>query len=232
MRGKRRIGIVDDDDALRDSLGLLLRFKNYEVAEFSSGEALLAADPAPALDCLILDLKMRGMNGLDVLDAVKARGMMMPVIVVTAFGDVSSAKRALKSGAFDFLEKPIHEDQMLRAITDALAQFDQVLAEAAEQSSLDERIARLTGREKQILDAAVVGILRMDEDGDAKAFAQEYGVTYPLLNGNRRDDLDNVLGPIDGLPRSVVIGRDGVIAAIHEGATLRPTFERDLAKLR
>ena len=81
-------------------------------------------------------------------------------------------------------------------------------------------------------DVAVVGILRMDEDGDAKAFAQEYGVTYPLLNGNRRDDLDNVLGPIDGLPRSVVIGRDGVIAAIHEGATLRPTFERDLAKLR
>ena len=157
MRGKRRIGIVDDDDALRDSLGLLLRFKNYEVAEFSSGEALLAADPAPALDCLILDLKMRGMNGLDVLDAVKARGMMMPVIVVTAFGDVSSAKRALKSGAFDFLEKPIHEDQMLRAITDALAQFDQVLAEAAEQSSLDERIARLTGREKQILDAVLLG---------------------------------------------------------------------------
>ena len=157
MRGKRRIGIVDDDDALRDSLGLLLRFKNYEVAEFSSGEALLAADPAPPLDCLILDLKMRGMNGLDVLDAVKARGLMMPVIVVTAFGDVSSAKRALKSGAFDFLEKPIHEDQMLRAIADALAQFDQVLAEAAEQSSLDERIARLTGREKQILDAVLLG---------------------------------------------------------------------------
>jgi FixJ family two-component response regulator len=157
MRGKRRIGIVDDDDALRDSLGLLLRFKNYEVAEFASGEALLAADPAPALDCLVLDLKMRGMNGLDVLDAVKGRGLMMPVIVVTAFGDVSSAKRALKSGAFDFLEKPIHEDQMLRAIEEALAQFDQVLAQAAEQSSLDERIARLTGREKQILDAVLLG---------------------------------------------------------------------------
>ncbi len=144
MRGKRRIGIVDDDDALRDSLGLLLRFKNYEVAEFSGGEALLA--DTPPLDCLILDLKMRGMNGLDVLDAVRARGLVMPIIVVTAFGDVSSAKRALKSGAFDFLEKPIHEDQMLKAIQDALAQFDQTLALAAEQSSLDERIARLTGR--------------------------------------------------------------------------------------
>jgi FixJ family two-component response regulator len=157
MRKKRLVGIVDDDDALRDSLGLLLRFKNYDVAEFSSGEALLAADPAPALECLILDLKMRGMNGLDVLDAVLARGGRMPVIVVTAFGDVSSAKRALKSGAFDFLEKPIHEDQMLKAIQDALAQFDQTLALAAEQSALDERISRLTGREKQILDAVLLG---------------------------------------------------------------------------
>ena len=81
-------------------------------------------------------------------------------------------------------------------------------------------------------DVAVVGVLWSDEDGDAKAFAKEFGVTYPLLNGNRRDDIDDAFGPIDGLPRSVVIGRDGTIAAIHEGATLRPTFERDLALLK
>jgi thiol-disulfide isomerase/thioredoxin len=81
-------------------------------------------------------------------------------------------------------------------------------------------------------DVAVVGILWMDEDGDAKAFAKEFNIPYPMLNGNRRDDIDDAYGPIDGLPRSVVIGRDGKIAAIHEGATLRPTFERDLAKLK
>lgn len=81
-------------------------------------------------------------------------------------------------------------------------------------------------------DLAVVGILFLDDDGDAKAFAKEFSVTYPLLNGNRRDDVDDAYGPIDGLPRSIVIGRDGKIAAIHEGATLRPTFERDLARLK
>ena len=81
-------------------------------------------------------------------------------------------------------------------------------------------------------DVAVVGILWLDEDGDANAFAKEFGVTYPLLNGNRRDDIEDAYGPIDGLPRSVVISRDGKIAAIHEGATLRPSFERDLQRLK
>jgi FixJ family two-component response regulator len=160
------IGIVDDDDALRDSLGLLLRFKNYDVAEFSNGEALLAADPTPVLDCLILDLRMRKMNGLDVLDACRAKGLVMPIIVVSAFGDVSSTKRALKSGAFDFLEKPIHEEQMLRVIEDALAQFDHVKARQAEQASLDERIQRLTSREKQILDAVLLGRHNREIAGD------------------------------------------------------------------
>lgn len=157
MRPKRTIGIVDDDDALRDSLGILLRFKNYDVVEFNSGEALLATDPAPTLDCLILDLRMRKMDGLDVLDACRVRGLVMPVIVVSAFGDVSSTKRALKSGAFDFLEKPIHEEQMLRVIEDALAQFDHVIARQVEKAALEERIQRLTGREKQILDAVLLG---------------------------------------------------------------------------
>jgi FixJ family two-component response regulator len=157
MSARRTIGIVDDDDALRDSLGLLLRFRDYDVVEFNSGEALLAASPLPLIDCLILDLRMRNMNGLDVLDACRAKGLLMPIIVVSAFGDVSSTKRALKSGAFDFLEKPIHEEQMLRVIEEALAEFDQAMAQHAEQSSLDERVQRLTGREKQILDAVLLG---------------------------------------------------------------------------
>lgn len=82
-------------------------------------------------------------------------------------------------------------------------------------------------------DVAVIGILMFDENvAGVPAFASEFGVTYPLLNGNGQDKLEDAYGPIDGLPRSVVIGRDGIIAAIHEGATLRPTFERDLAAIR
>jgi len=82
-------------------------------------------------------------------------------------------------------------------------------------------------------DLVVVGILMFDENvAGVPAYAKEFGVTYPLLDGNGHTDLEDAFGPMDGLPRSVVIGRDGTIAAIHEGATLRPTFERDLAKLR
>lgn len=157
MSPARTIGIVDDDDALRDSLALILRFRNYDVLEFNSGEALLSRDPTPHMDCMILDLRMKGMDGLEVLEACHARGMTMPIIVVTAFGNVSSATRALKSGAFDFLEKPVHEEQMLPVIEDALSQFERVAAQQAERQQLEERIASLTGREKQVFDAVLEG---------------------------------------------------------------------------
>lgn len=78
-------------------------------------------------------------------------------------------------------------------------------------------------------DLQVIGILITDSPARVPAFAVEFGITYPLLDGNERPDLEDAFGPIDGLPRSVVIGPDGKIVAIHEGATLRPSFERDLA---
>ncbi len=82
-------------------------------------------------------------------------------------------------------------------------------------------------------DLAVIGILMFDDNvAGVPAFAKEFGVTYPLLDGNGHTDLEDAYGPIDGLPRSVVIGPDGKIIAIHEGATLRPSFERDLAKIK
>jgi FixJ family two-component response regulator len=153
----RTIGIVDDDDALRDSLALVLRFRNYDVLEFASGESLLAHEPMPHMDCMILDLRMKEKTGLEVLESCRARGLTMPIVVVTAFGEVSSATRALKSGAFDFLEKPVHEEQMLSVIEDALSQFDRVSAQQAERQQLEERVASLTGRERQVFDAVLLG---------------------------------------------------------------------------
>jgi FixJ family two-component response regulator len=153
----RTIGIVDDDDALRDSLALILRFKNYNVVEFDSGEAFLAQEPFPHLDCVVLDLRMKEKDGLEVLETCKARGLTTPIVVVTAFGNVSAATRALKSGAFDFLEKPVHEEQMLGVIAEALSQFDHVMALQAERLDVEGRLASLTGRERQVLDAVLQG---------------------------------------------------------------------------
>jgi two-component system response regulator FixJ len=157
MPNARTIGIVDDDEALRDSLAMVLRFRNYDVLEFDSGESLITRDPAPHMDCMILDLRMKGKSGLEVMASCRARGMTMPIVMVTAFGDVSSATRALKSGAFDFLEKPVHEPQMLKVIEDALSQFDRDAALQAERQHLEERVAALTGRERQVLDAVLEG---------------------------------------------------------------------------
>ncbi|MBY0511230.1 MAG: response regulator [Rhodospirillaceae bacterium] len=157
MANARTIGIVDDDDALRDSLALILRFRNFDVLEFESGEALLALEPLPRMDCMILDLRMKEKGGLDVLDTCRSRGITTPIIMVTAFGNVSSARQALKSGAFDFLEKPVHEEQMLTVIEEALSQFDEVSARQAERQNVEERMASLTGRERQVLEAVLQG---------------------------------------------------------------------------
>jgi FixJ family two-component response regulator len=157
MPSARTIGIVDDDDALRDSLALILRFRNYDVLEFDCGEALLDRNPLPRMDCMILDLRMKEKDGLEVLESCIGRGFTTPIIVVTAFGNVSAATRALKAGAFDFLEKPVREEQMLRVIEDALSQFDLVSARQAERLATEKRFSSLTAREQQVLEAVLQG---------------------------------------------------------------------------
>jgi FixJ family two-component response regulator len=153
----RTIGIIDDDAALRDSLALVLRFRDYDVVEFGSGEELLASPSLPRLDCMILDLRMSGIGGLEVVESCRARGITAPIIVVTAFGSISSATRALKSGAFDFLEKPVLEDQMMRVLDDALSRSDRAAALRAERNHIEERLATLSGRERQVLEAVLDG---------------------------------------------------------------------------
>jgi two-component system response regulator DctR len=155
MRTLRKVGIVDDDDALRDSLSVLLRFRDYDVQEFKTGESFIENGLDNNLECLILDLKMPGMGGLQVLETCQKKNFLAPVIIVTAFGEVSSAKEALKSGAFDFLEKPIDGEEMLQLIQNALSRFDQTIAEEEERQSVRECLARLTPRERQILDAVL-----------------------------------------------------------------------------
>jgi FixJ family two-component response regulator len=157
MSTGRTIGIIDDDQALRDSLAMVLRFRTFEVMEFASGEDLLAAPTLDRLDCMILDLRMTGINGLEVLESCIARGVTAPIIVVTAFGNVASATHALKSGAFDFLEKPVHEEQMLRVVNEALSRADHAAALRNERMLIAERLASLTGRERQVLDAVLDG---------------------------------------------------------------------------
>lgn len=157
MLERKKIAVVDDDDALRDSLGVLLRFRNFDVTEFRSGQEFLSCAERAEFKCVILDIKMPGIGGLDVLEQCKSERLEAPFIVVTAFADVASAKAALKNGAFDYLEKPVDETDMMAVIEEALTRLDHKAALLNERRSVEERLARLSTREREILHLVVGG---------------------------------------------------------------------------
>jgi len=157
MPDKRKIAVVDDDDALRESLAVLLRFRDFDVAEFGGGKAFLGSPEKDDFACVILDVRMPDIDGLQVLERCKADGLQTPFIMVTAFADVASAKVALKRGAFDYLEKPVDDADMIGVVNDALSQLDRQAEALNERKSVEERLSRLSARETELLKFVVDG---------------------------------------------------------------------------
>lgn len=154
---KRIIHLVDDDDAIRRSTGFLLRTAGFEVQTYETGTAFLAAVGHALPGCVLLDVRMPGVDGLEVQRLLNERGIAFPVIVLTGHGDISLAVRAIKAGAVDFLEKPFEKTALLHAIDEV---FDRLASTQAEQLSAIEasvRLAALTPRERDVLDGLVNG---------------------------------------------------------------------------
>jgi RNA polymerase sigma factor (sigma-70 family) len=149
--------IVDDDPAVRDSLALLLGLRGYATRSFASGEDFLDAIGPQAHGCVLLDLRMPGMDGLQVQAALAARGMRIPVIILTAHGDVASARTALKAGAFDFLEKPFDDAVLDGTLKAALAHEVDVRNRVDRRAALQAKVARLTPREREVMEQVVQG---------------------------------------------------------------------------
>jgi len=149
--------IVDDDDAVRDSLALLLGLRGFATECHASAEAFLATLTPAHRGCVLLDLRMPGMSGLEAQAVVAERNPSLPVIILTAHGDVAAARTALKAGAFDFIEKPADDALLVALISDALANAASRVALDARRTTLRTRIARLTAREHQVLEAVVSG---------------------------------------------------------------------------
>jgi RNA polymerase sigma factor (sigma-70 family) len=149
--------IVDDDAAVCDSLSLLLGLRGYKTRSFARGEDLLAAIDSAARGCVLLDLRMPTVDGIAVQAALAARGIRLPVIILTAHGDVASARAALKGGAFDFLEKPIDDTLLMATIDAALGRDASARIEGERSDALRRRVARLTARERQVLAAVIDG---------------------------------------------------------------------------
>ncbi|MEP7206207.1 MAG: response regulator [Casimicrobiaceae bacterium] len=143
--------VVDDDDAVRDSLLLLLDVKGYAAEGFASADAFLEAVAADWGGCLLLDLRMPGTSGLELQAALTERGIRLPIIVISAHGDVATARTAFKAGAVDFLEKPLDETTLIAAVVAALDRDRLRREHAAASAGLEERLARLSTREREVM---------------------------------------------------------------------------------
>lgn len=144
------IAVVDDDEALRDSLAWLLDSVGLTTLSFADGEAFLAAS-AESFDTVLLDVRMPGLSGLQVQQRMLERGDIAPVIFMTGHGDVPMAVAALKAGAFDFIEKPFNHQQLIDAVQQALSESQRIRTRHQRLATLRKRFAALRPKERQIL---------------------------------------------------------------------------------
>ena len=150
--------VIDDDASVRDSINLILSLKGMRTQLFSSAEDFLEAYRPEWRGCILTDLQMPGMSGLDLQQALHERGVLLPVVVLTAHGDVPTTRVAMKGGAFDFLEKPINDEVLLDVLKNAIREDIHRHAAESAEDALRSRLARLTPREREVLDLLVEGL--------------------------------------------------------------------------
>jgi len=157
MAGGGIVHVIDDDDAVRDSLEFLLRTARHDVRTYDSAARFLAGFKAGELGCIITDVRMPEMSGIDLLHCLKDRAISLPVIVITGHGDIALAVEAMKAGAIDFLEKPFDDERVLAAIDSALDKNKELAMRQAGRAQVGARLETLSQRERQVLDALVAG---------------------------------------------------------------------------
>ena len=151
------VHVIDDDEALRDSLTFLLRTARLEVQSYPSAAAFLEALPEANLSCVITDVRMPGMSGIDLLRRLRERKISVPVIVITGHGDIPLAVEAMKIGAIDFLEKPFDDEVLIASVKAALRQKEGEAKRHGERAEIEGRLAALSNRERDVLGGLVAG---------------------------------------------------------------------------
>lgn len=164
------IFVVDDDDAVRESMQALLESVGYRVEVFGRGRQFLDAYDTPRPGCLLLDVRMPDLSGLEIQQQLRAGPDRLPIIIITGHGDVPMAVTAMKAGAFDFIEKPFNEEVLLDTIKRALLLIDERKVDDASIENSANRIAGLTPREREVLDQLLIG-------RQNKAIAAELGIS-------------------------------------------------------
>jgi RNA polymerase sigma factor (sigma-70 family) len=159
MRSERlTVYVIDDDASVRDSLALMLGLAGYRTAIFADAEAFLAAWQAGWAGCVVSDLRLPGQSGIDLQAAMRKRGIALPFVIITAHGDVPTARLAFQAQAVDFLEKPFDDAQLRAAIETAFALEERRLGREEALRADEDKLARLTAREREVLDRAASGL--------------------------------------------------------------------------
>jgi FixJ family two-component response regulator len=151
------VHIVDDDESVRDGLKWLLESIGFKILEYARAEEFLAAyEPNPP-ECLLLDVRMPGMSGIELQKTINGKEIALPIIILTGHGDIQMAVQAMKKGAVDFIQKPYNQDVLIDLVKGALQKSSDDMRRTLEEVEREDRLAHLTARERQVLDLVVVG---------------------------------------------------------------------------
>ncbi|HRL22427.1 response regulator transcription factor [Alcaligenes sp. SDU_A2] len=179
------VHIVDDDDAIRDALSWLFSTRQVDTQVWSSGEAFLQAMTPETSGCILLDIRLGGISGLEVFERLRQMHATLPVIFLTGHGDLPLAVNALKQGAADFIEKPFNDNDLVDRVLEVLRSYRLSQAERASENALERRLDTLSQREREVLGLALEGRLN-------KQIAEDLNITMRTVEVHRARALDKM----------------------------------------
>jgi FixJ family two-component response regulator len=182
---KGTVYVVDDDEAVRDSLQWLLEGKDYRVRCFDSAESFLSRYDPREVACLIVDIRMGGMSGLELQDKLVEKQSPLPIVFITGHGDVPMAVNTMKKGAMDFIQKPFKEDDLLSLVERMLDSAREAFSDHQNAVTRDALLSKLTGREAQVLERIVAGRLN-------KQIADDLGISIKTVEAHRANIMEKL----------------------------------------
>lgn len=182
---KGTVYVVDDDEGVRDSLQWLLEGKDYRVRCYESAEAFLSRYDAREVACLIVDIRMGGMTGLELQDRLVERNSPLPIVFITGHGDVPMAVNTMKKGAMDFIQKPFQEEALVNLVERMLEQAKETFSDHQQSASREALLAKLTSREAQVLERIVAGRLN-------KQIADDLGISIKTVEAHRANIMEKL----------------------------------------
>ena len=202
---KGTVYIVDDDEAVRDSLQWLLEGKDYRVRCFESAESFLSRYDPREVACLIVDIRMGGMTGLELQDRLVERQSPLPIVFITGHGDVPMAVNTMKKGALDFIQKPFNEEELMSLVERMLDHARETFTGHQQAASRDALLSKLTSREGQVLERIVAGRLN-------KQIADDLGISIKTVEAHRANIMEKLSANTVADLLKIALGQSGAKA--------------------